>query len=130
MVTSVKMDDLPVHADERGMVFEPVGSGVLSAQRNVHVVTSRPGAIRGNHYHLQGTETIAVSGPALVRIKQDGDSQDIPVADGKIIRFTFPPGVPHAIKNTGDGLNILVAFNTVEHDPEQPDTVQDVIIEE
>lgn len=129
MVTSVKIDDLLVHADERGMVFEPVGSEVLLAQRNVHVVTSRPGAIRGNHYHLQGTETIAVSGPALVRIKQDGDSQDIPVADGKIIRFTFPPGVPHAIKNTGDGLNILVAFNTVEHDPEQPDTVQDILIE-
>ena len=127
---SLKMEELPALIDERGVVFEPVGSEVLPAQRNVHVVTSRPGAIRGNHYHLQGTETIAVSGPALVRIKQDGDLQDIPVADGKIIRFTFPPGIPHAIKNTGDGENILVAFNTVEHDPEQPDTVQDVIIEE
>jgi UDP-2-acetamido-2,6-beta-L-arabino-hexul-4-ose reductase len=126
---SLKMEELPVHADERGMVFEPIGPDELPAQRNIHVVRSQPGAIRGNHYHLQGTETIAVSGPALVRFRKDGELQDIPVANGKISRFTFLPGIPHAIKNTGDSPNILVAFNTIEHDPQHSDTVEFLLIE-
>ncbi len=127
---SYEMEDLLVHADERGVVFEPVDAGMIASQRNVHVVTSHPGVVRGNHYHLQGTETIAVAGPALIRVRDGGELRDILVSDGKIYRFVFPPGMPHAMKNTGVGLNILVAFNTVEHDPQHPDTVQDILIED
>jgi UDP-2-acetamido-2,6-beta-L-arabino-hexul-4-ose reductase len=127
---SYEMEDLPVHTDERGVVFEPIETELLQMQCNVHVVTSQPGAIRGNHYHLKGTETIAAAGPALVRVREGGELRDILIPDGKIYRFVFPPGVPHAIKNAGDGLNMLVAFNTVEHDPQHPDTVQDILIED
>ena len=123
------MDQLPVHSDARGVVFEPLELEMIAAQRNTHVVISKPGVIRGNHYHLQGTETIAVVGPALVRIRQDENLRDIVVPEEKVYRFTFPPKIPHAIKNTGDRVNILVAFNTCEHDPENPDTVQEILIE-
>ena len=126
---SVEMDQLPVHSDDRGVVFEPLELEKISAQRNTHVVISNPGVVRGNHYHQQGTETIAVVGPALVRIRQDENLRDIVVPEEKVYRFTFPPKIPHAIKNTGDRVNILVAFNTCEHDPENPDTVQEILIE-
>ena len=58
-------------SDPRGFVFEPLEGEALIQQRNVHVVVSRPGAVRGNHYHRVGTESLAVCGPALVRIRRD-----------------------------------------------------------
>jgi len=126
---TLEMDHLLVRSDARGVVFEPLETEMIAAQRNAHVVISQPGAVRGNHYHIQGTEIIAVVGPALVRTKDDGKLHDIAVPDKEIYRFTFPPKVPHAIKNIGDQPNVLVAFNSCEHDPENPDTVQDILIE-
>ena len=126
---SLEIDSLTVHSDARGVVFEPLEKEMIAAQLNAHVVISQPGVVRGNHYHLNGTEIIAVMGPALVRIREDGKLCDIEIVEKKVYRFTFPPNVPHAIKNTGDQLNMLVAFNTCEHDPENPDTVQEMLIE-
>ncbi|CAB1074390.1 hypothetical protein D1AOALGA4SA_2209 [Olavius algarvensis Delta 1 endosymbiont] len=126
---SVETDTIQVHSDARGVVFEPLEADRIMLQRNAHVVVSHPGVVRGNHYHLQGTEIIAVMGPCLVRIKENGKLRDIEVPAEKVYRFTLPPHVPHAFKNTGDRANILVAFNSGEHDPENPDTVQDILIE-
>jgi hypothetical protein len=42
--------------------------------------------------------------------------------------MVFPPGVSHAIQNTGHTDSLLVAFNTCAHDPADPDTVQDILI--
>ena len=125
---SLKFDELIVHSDGRGVVFEVLAVDMIASQRNTHVVISLPGVARGNHYHLQGTEIIAVMGPALVRIREDGILRDVEVVEKKVYRFTFPPKVAHAIKNTGNQPNILVAFNTLEHDPENPDTVPDILI--
>lgn len=125
----VEMDILRVHSDARGVVFEPLAACRIAAQRNAHVVISRPGVVRGNHCHLQGTETIAVAGPALVRIREDGKLRDIEVPDQKVYRFIFPPQVSHAIKNTADRPNFLVAFNTCAHDPQNPDTTPDILLE-
>jgi UDP-2-acetamido-2,6-beta-L-arabino-hexul-4-ose reductase len=126
---SLEIDCLTVHSDARGVVFEPLEKEMIAAQLNAHVVISQPGVVRGNHYHLNGTEIIAVMGPALVRIREDGKLCDIQIVEKKVYRFTFPPNVPHAIKNTGDRVNVLVAFNTCEHDPKNPDTVQEILIE-
>ena len=126
---SVKIDQLAVNSDKRGAVFEPLDAGMILDQRNTHVVISQPGVIRGNHYHLNGTEIIAVMGPALVRIREDQQLSDIEVPDREVYRFILPPGVAHAIKNTSDRLNVLAAFSTVVHDPENPDTIQEILME-
>ena len=123
------IDDVAVHSDNRGVVFEPIIEDTLVHQRNAHAVISRPGAVRGNHYHIIGIETIAVMGPALVRFREEKDTRDIEIPSKKAYRFIIPPRVSHAIKNTGDQPNILVAFNTLAHDPDSPDVVRDVLIE-
>jgi UDP-2-acetamido-2,6-beta-L-arabino-hexul-4-ose reductase len=127
---SVVIEEVNVHSDSRGSVFEPVAEEFLQHQHNAHVVISRPGAVRGNHYHLNGTEVIAVMGLAVVRIEEDDQIRDIEIPAQKVYRFIIPAKIPHAIKNTGDQSNILVAFNTVAHDPQNPDVVQKVLIEE
>ncbi len=105
---NVKIEQLTTHADLRGFVFEPIANELLSTQKNSHVVISAPDAIRGNHYHLYGTETIAVVGPALLRFKEENDIYDVEVPSKQIYKFVIPPKVAHAIKNTGKKENLLI----------------------
>ncbi len=116
-------------SDPRGWVIEPIGAESLSAQRNVHVVLSEPGSIRGNHYHQRSTEILVVMGPGLVRIREGGGLRDISVPEGQAVRFTIPPGVSHAIQNPGPQPMLLMSFGTQPHDRANPDTVPDVLIE-
>ena len=120
----VNIDQLKTLPDLRGIVFEPIDKDKINSQENIHVVISEPGAVRGNHYHLRGTETLAVVGPALIRFKENDELHDFEVPSGQVYKFIIPPKVVYAIKNIGDKPSILVAFNTVEHNPQNPDQVR------
>ena len=124
----VLVEKLRCAADARGEVFEPLDAAGLAPQRNVHVVTTGPGHVRGNHFHRVGTEVSTVIGPALVRYRESGRMTDVTVPAGETWRFTFPPGVVHAFQNIGDAPMLIVSFNTQVHDPAQPDVVREVIL--
>jgi dTDP-4-dehydrorhamnose 3,5-epimerase-like enzyme len=117
----VEIQRLRVHADDRGAVFEPLEPELLTGWRNVHAVITEPGAIRGNHRHLRGTEVTAVLGRALVRYRAGERVEDVEVPDGEAWRFVFPAGVAHAFRNTGSRPFVLISFNTEAHDPARPD---------
>jgi UDP-2-acetamido-2,6-beta-L-arabino-hexul-4-ose reductase len=122
---TVIVEKLAVFSDERGVVFNPIEMRDLRSQKNLHVVTSSPQAIRGNHYHRKGTEILIIMGPALVRIRENNNRRDIVIPDRSIYRLNIPPGVPHAVKHTGSTSGLLLSFNTVDYDPENPDVVQE-----
>ena len=124
----VKIDQLNLHSDLRGVVFEPIEKETIYAQKNIHVVISKPDVIRGNHYHLYGTENIAVVGPALLRFKEGDDIYDFEIPPKQVYKFVIPPKVAHAIKNTGEKDNILVAFNTVAHNSKKPDVISEILM--
>jgi len=124
----IKIDRLNTHSDMRGIVFEPIEKESLYAQKNSHVVISEPDVIRGNHYHLHGTETIVVVGPALLRFKEGDDIYDFEVPPKQVYQFVIPPKVAHAIKNIGEKTNILIAFNTVAHNSEKPDAISEIVM--
>lgn len=117
------------HADARGWVVEPLEPARLPDQRNVHVVVSEPGAVRGNHLHRRGTEVLAVEGPALVRWREEGELRDVEVDPGEVVAFTIPPGIPHAVRNTGSQARLIIAFRDVEHTPDDPDTERVVLLD-
>jgi UDP-2-acetamido-2,6-beta-L-arabino-hexul-4-ose reductase len=119
----VVIREISVRRDARGCVFEPLSGDELPYQQNVHVVLTLPGEVRGNHHHAEGTETLVVYGPALVRHRAGGEVIDTVVPEDGVVRFTFPPGVPHAVENTGSRPGLLIAFNTEIHDAANPDTV-------
>lgn len=125
---SVTIEAVTVHRDARGAIFEPLDAHAIAGQRNVHVVISEPGAVRANHYHRRGTEVMLVYGPALVRYKENGVVSDRRLGPAEALRFTFPPGVAHAVQNTGADANLLVCFNTEEHDPANADVVREILI--
>jgi dTDP-4-dehydrorhamnose 3,5-epimerase-like enzyme len=124
----VSYERLTVLTDQRGLVLELLAVEDFVSQRNAHIVVSLPGIVRGNHYHTKGLETITILGPSLVRIRDQGKIEEVIVPDKEAYRFIFLPGVSHAIKNLSREANILVAFNTLEHDPADPDTHRDLLI--
>jgi dTDP-4-dehydrorhamnose 3,5-epimerase-like enzyme len=126
--SSVIIERLRRAEDQRGYVYEPLDAAGLSEQRNVHVVITEPGHIRGNHFHPTGTEVTAVSGPARVRFKDGERIETHDVPNGETWRFTFPAGVIHAFQNTGTGPQVIVSFNSLPHDPANPNTVREVIL--
>ncbi len=128
-MTRVEITKLAAHHDARGVLFEPLESARLSGWKNMHAVITEPGAVRGNHKHLRGTEVTAVVGPALVRYCEDGQTCDAAVPAGEVWRFEFPPGVAHAFKNTGDRPFLLVSFNTELHRPDNQDAEPVELIE-
>jgi dTDP-4-dehydrorhamnose 3,5-epimerase-like enzyme len=125
----VSIEPVRTHRDGRGALFEPLSDAELAAQKNVHVVLTRPDEVRGNHYHLTATESTTVVGPCLVRLKEQGVVRDVPVPNGEIWRFTIPPGVVHAYRNTGQTLLLLVSFSSNVHDPTGSDTRREQILD-
>ena len=121
-------ETVKIHSDERGGVFEPVGVEELVAAKNVHVVISKPGAIRANHYHEKSSEVMVVTGPSLVRVRRDGVISDVEVPLGDAYRFRFETGVSHAVKNIGNVDTMLIAFATQLHDPSSSDVVMDKLM--
>ena len=90
----VEFYEISLHSDSRGVVFEPLELEQIALQRNTHVVISKPGAVRGNHYHLLGTEIIVVMGPARVRFKESDEIRDIDVPVEKV----------YHVNQTSDGI--------------------------
>jgi UDP-2-acetamido-2,6-beta-L-arabino-hexul-4-ose reductase len=122
------IETLSTHRDHRGSLFEPGDESHLAGKRNIHVVLTEPGFVRGNHRHLVGTEITVITGPALARLREDGIDHDVEVPAGETWRFTIPPGVTHAFKNTGSGQMVLIGINTEAHNPAQPDAVREDIL--
>ena len=124
----VNYEKLNVIRDSRGIVFEPLEGDKIFDKKNAHVVMSGPGVVRGNHFHKKGRESIAVMGPALVSVRDDAEIREIEIPQGEVYNFIFPPGQSHAIKNLSKKMNILMAFNTIGHDPQNPDTEEDLLL--
>jgi dTDP-4-dehydrorhamnose 3,5-epimerase-like enzyme len=127
-VAGVRIEALVAFRDARGNLFEPLDDRGLAAQKNVHVVLTEPGHVRGNHVHQRSTETTTVVGPCLVRLKGPAGLRDIAVPADAIWRFTIPPGITHAYRNTGSQPMTMVSFNTRVHDPGDSDTLREVIL--
>jgi dTDP-4-dehydrorhamnose 3,5-epimerase-like enzyme len=123
------IEPVKTHHDARGSLFEPLSDAELAAQKNVHVVLTQPNEVRGNHVHLTAVETTSVVGPCRVRLKEIDVIRDVEVPAGEIWRFTIPPGVVHAYRNTGDTVMILVSFSTNLHDPMGAETRREVILD-
>jgi dTDP-4-dehydrorhamnose 3,5-epimerase-like enzyme len=126
--TVAVVEPVTMHRDPRGGVFEPLNDTELALQRNVHVVLTQPNETRGNHFHRLAVEMTTVVGPCLVRLKEAGVIRDLEVPAGASWRFTLPPGVVHAYRNTGSSPMVLVSFSTRVHDPTGADTVREQIL--
>lgn len=128
LLTRTRIETITTHRDPRGSVFEPMNATELAGQQNVHVVLTQANGVRGNHVHLKAVETMTVVGPCLVRLKEADGLRDVEVPAGETWRFTIPPGVTHAYRNTGNAPAMLVSFSTRLHDLSGAETLREQIL--
>lgn len=114
--------DLRTHADHRGSFTEFVrtqGSGQVS------INVSKPGIIKGNHWHHTKNEKfLVVKGRGVVRFRDIFSDEVIEyfVDDERLQVIDIPVGYTHNIENLGDEDMVTVMWANECFDPEDPDT--------
>jgi len=108
--------------DERGALVE-----ILKANGygQFFVSRTRPGVIRGNHYHNTKVEKFVVlEGRAKIKLRNlaTGDKTEYSVADKEYMVLDIPPGWTHSIQNTGATDMIVLFWASEVFDAERPDT--------
>ncbi len=92
----------------------------------VSISTTKPGVIRGQHYHHTKIEKfIVVRGRARIgftNILDDSDNYTFEVDESEIKIVTIPPGYIHNIENIGDDDMIMVLWGNELFDKNFPDT--------
>ena len=112
---------LTQRADPRGELAELLKSPRIG---QIFVSRTRPGFMRGNHYHDTKVEKFVVmEGDAVIRFRHilGGDVIEYPVSGREFRVVDIPPGYTHSIENIGQ-TDLIVLFWAAEiFDPTVPD---------
>ncbi|MDE1977653.1 MAG: NAD-dependent epimerase/dehydratase family protein [Elusimicrobia bacterium] len=114
---------LELHSDRRGGVFEAVKE--LSGGQTF-LSTSKPGVVRGNHFHLKKVERfLVVKGKAVIRVRGLFQPKAEAFAvDGESPCFIDMPTLhAHSIENVGTGDLVTLFWANEVFDPKNPDTI-------
>ncbi|MDI1335922.1 MAG: NAD-dependent epimerase/dehydratase family protein [Lacunisphaera sp.] len=109
-------------SDARGTLFEvikQVGAG------QVFFSTTKPGVIRGNHYHTRKIEKFCVvQGEAMIRMRRIGTTEvfEFPVSGQTPAAVEMPVFFAHHIENTGSGELVTLFWSNEVFDAADPDT--------
>jgi UDP-2-acetamido-2,6-beta-L-arabino-hexul-4-ose reductase len=109
-------------ADKRGELAEILKSAQAG---QIFLSRTRPGCIRGNHYHDTKVEKFAViDGDAVIRFRHILEPIEFEYAvSGKDFRVVdIPPGYTHSIENVGHNDLVVLFWANELFDPSCPDT--------
>jgi UDP-2-acetamido-2,6-beta-L-arabino-hexul-4-ose reductase len=115
--------NLAKRSDDRGSLAEFLKS---DSGGQLFVSRTRPGAVRGNHYHHTKTEKFLVAeGEAVIRFRRvDGTGEPteyrVNGADFRVI--DIPPDYTHSIENVGHSDLVVLFWASEIFDPDLPDT--------
>ena len=111
-----------LHTDNRGSLFEAIKS--FNGGQSF-ISTTKPGIIRGNHFHTRKVERFCVlSGEATIRIRRLFSTEilEFPVTGKSPHYIDIPTLHTHDIKNTGSSELTTLFWAHEIFDPERPDT--------
>ena len=114
--------DLNMHCDDRGSFTEFLRT---PERGQVSVNISKPGIVKGNHWHHTKNEKfLVVKGEGIIRFRQIFSDQVIEyrVSGEKLQVVDIPCGYTHNIENVGEGEMVTVMWANEAFDPEHPDT--------
>ena len=113
---------LKQHSDQRGELAELLKSPHFG---QIFVSRTRPGIVRGNHYHDTKVEKFAVlDGEAVIRLRHVLDEEIIEYSvSGRDFRVVdIPPGYTHSIENVGEVDMVVLFWANEIFDADKPDT--------
>jgi oxalate decarboxylase/phosphoglucose isomerase-like protein (cupin superfamily) len=121
----IRIVELGNTGDARGFSFTAPAEALdfLGCVADLHLASTAPGAVRGNHYHLRKREAIILLPGTAWSLHWDED-EGTPVQhrsfDGSsAVMALVSPGVSHAVRNDGETPLWLVAGSSEPYDPTQ-----------
>ncbi|MFC2145662.1 NAD-dependent epimerase/dehydratase family protein, partial [Actinomycetota bacterium] len=114
--------ELKMNVDDRGSFTEFIKT---QDRGQVSVNISKPGIIKGNHWHHTKNEKfLVVSGKGVIRFRKVGSDEVIEyyVSGEKMEVVDIPTGYTHNIENLGNTNMVTVMWANECFDPEKPDT--------
>ncbi len=119
----IQISELHNSGDARGFSFTaPIEAlEYVGRTADVHMASTKPGAVRGNHYHLRRREAIVVLPGAQWSFHWDEGNetaaQHREFEGSRAVLVLIAPGSSHAVRNDGEGLLWLVAISSESYDP-------------
>jgi oxalate decarboxylase/phosphoglucose isomerase-like protein (cupin superfamily) len=123
MHMKLQISELNNSGDARGFSLAPPRDALhfLGRVADIHLASSGPGAIRGNHYHLRKREAIVfLPGTAWSLHWDEGEgtaSQHCSFDGRSAVLVLISPGSSHAVRNDGETPLWLVACSSEPYDP-------------
>jgi dTDP-4-dehydrorhamnose 3,5-epimerase-like enzyme len=123
MTAKIQIIELGNTGDARGHSFTAPGEALAFVGRlaDVHLASSAPGAVRGNHYHLRRREAIVVlPGPNWSLHWDDAEGSAVQHREfngAGAVLVLVSPGASHAVRNDGAETLWLVAISSEAYDP-------------
>ncbi len=114
--------DLNMHCDDRGSFTEALRS---PERGQVSVNISKPGIVKGNHWHHTKNEKfLVVQGEGVIRFRRIDCKEIIEyhVSGKKLQVVDIPCGYTHNIENVGIEDMVTVMWANERFDPDHPDT--------
>ncbi len=121
--------------DSRGWSIEPVSGEEIKSQNitNLHIVSLKPGALRGNHYHLHMTEHMFVIGGKCKVTVEDSkrhQREEVIIENSVETLLIFPPLITHAVENIGSEMSYLFCYSRIDEDSRKSGTVTNKIVQD
>ncbi|WP_370827964.1 NAD-dependent epimerase/dehydratase family protein [Fournierella massiliensis] len=113
---------LNMHCDNRGSFTEFLHT---PAHGQVSINISRPGIVKGNHWHHSKNEKfLVVKGTGVIRFRALDSTEVIEyhVSGDKLEVVDIPTGYTHNIENLGEDDMVTVMWANEVFDPDHPDT--------
>ena len=128
MIRGVEVTQLLQRHDDRGWLAEVLRTGdkIPGGPGQIYITAAKPGVTKGRHYHTRKVEWFCViqgQGRLLLEEIATGLHQEVEMSQAKMVTVRIPPGVGHAITNTGSDLLLLMVYVNEVFDPNDQDTL-------
>lgn len=120
---NIQIVEMRNSGDGRGSSFTAPKEALdfVGGTLDMHLASTLPGAVRGNHYHLRRREAIILlPGTAWSLHWDEGEGtavQHRSFDGGSAVLLLVPTGASHAVRNDGDQALWLVACSSEAYDP-------------
>lgn len=127
----MKIVKLKKYSDVRGSLVENTDPTIFKTTKHFFVSKSKPGVIRGNHYHFRKSEWFyVIQGECKLVVKdlKTGKKETKLIKASQNIMVNMEPNKSHAFKNVGKEELILLALINEVHNQKDPDTYPHEVI--
>ncbi len=129
----IQIKEIEFNQDDRGWFIRPITDDDIKSRTvsDIHMVSMKPGAIRGNHYHVYKIENILIIGGTCRVIAIDNNTkkrEEKIIENNSKVLLVIPPNVTHAVENIGNEVSYLLCYSYVKEDLQNQDVVKNKII--